>query len=275
LCGRTDLDGCAMRYADYTDMGGVGQAFLTTHWSLIEGIEASGDGRNRALVELLLARYWKPVYCYLRRRGHPNEEAKDLTQGFFHEVVLGRNLIQKADQTKGRFRSFLLTALNRYVINVQQEQAARKRTPEGGLVPLDLAEMAEVPQPMTALTPEDAFTYAWVSALLEQVLQDVQGACEKEGKGAHWQVFHDRVLRPVMKGGEAPSLESICREYGIPDVAQASNMIVTVKRRFQTALTQRLRDSVMSDEEAEAEFQEIKRFLPRMAQDRAAFPEIG
>ncbi len=135
--------------------------------------------------------------------------------------------------------------------------------------------MAEVPHPMTVLTPEDAFTYAWVSALLEQVLQDVRRGCEKEGKGAHWQVFHDRVLRPVMKGGEAPSLESICRAYGIPDVAQASNMIVTVKRRFQTALAQRLRDSVMSDEEAEAEFQEIKRFLPRMAQDRAAFPEIG
>jgi RNA polymerase sigma-70 factor (ECF subfamily) len=264
-----------MRHADYTDMGGVGQAFLTTHWSLIEGLQASEDDRNRALVDLLLARYWKPVYCYLRRRGHPNEEAKDLTQGFFYEVVLGRNLIQKADQTKGRFRSFLLTALNRYVINVQQEQAARKRRPGGGFVPMDLAEMTDVPHAMTTLTPEDAFTYAWVSALLEQVLQDVQSGCEEEGKGVHWQVFHDRVLRPVMEGGEAPPLESLCREHDIPDAAQASNMIVTVKRRFQTALAQRLRDSVMSDEEAEAEFQEIKRFLPRLAQDRASFPEIG
>jgi RNA polymerase sigma-70 factor (ECF subfamily) len=264
-----------MRHADYTDMGGVGQAFLTTHWSLIEGLQAGEDDRNRALVELLLARYWKPVYCYLRRRGHPNEEAKDLTQGFFCEVVLGRNLIQKADQTKGRFRSFLLTALNRYVINMQEERAARKRTPGGGLVPLDLAEMTEVPHAMTTLTPEDAFTYAWVSALLEQVLQDVQAGCQKDGKAVYWQIFHDRVLRPVLKGAEAPSLESICRDYGLSDTAQASNMVVTVKRRFRTALTQRVRDSVMSDEEAEAELQEIRRFLPRLAQDRAAFPERG
>ncbi|MCU0918646.1 MAG: hypothetical protein MUC88_29425, partial [Planctomycetes bacterium] len=72
---------------DQTDMGGDGQTFLTTHWSLIEGIQSEGDP-EQALIGLLLQRYWKPVYCYLRHRGYPNEQAKDLTQGFFHEVVL-------------------------------------------------------------------------------------------------------------------------------------------------------------------------------------------
>ena len=252
---------------DYTGIGGVREVFLTTHWSFIDEIHACEAERNRALVELLLERYWKPVYCYLRRRGYPNEEAKDLTQGFFHEVVLGRNLIERADQTKGRFRSFLLVALNRYVINVEQKQTARKRMPEGRLVSLDLGGMHEVPPPVTTLTPDDAFTYAWVSALLEQVLKDVQTGCEADGKGTHWKVFRDRVLHPVMKGGEAPALEEICEKHGIAKPAQASNMLVTVKRRFRAALADRLRDSVTSDEEANAEFQEIRRFLPRLAQD--------
>ena len=256
-----------MRKGDYTQMGGVGEVFLTTHWSLVEDITKDKTDRNRALIELLLVRYWKPVYCYLRRQGYSNEVTKDLTQGFFHEVVLGRDLIQKADRTKGRFRSFLLMALNRYLINTQAEQSARKRAPRGKLVSFDFASMANLPQVMTTLTPEDTFTYVWVSALLEQVLKDVETGCEADGKTIHWEVFRERVLNPVMKGGEAPCMENICRKYGIRDPMKASNMVVTVKRRFRTALAKRLRDSVMSDEEAEAEIQEIKRFLPRLAQD--------
>ena len=83
----------------WTSIGGVGEAFLTTHWSLIEKAQSSEEG-SRELIGLLLKKYWKPVYCYLRRKGYDNEQAKDLTQGFFHEVVLGRGLIKKADQSK-------------------------------------------------------------------------------------------------------------------------------------------------------------------------------
>ena len=258
-----------MPQEDYTQMGGIGEAFLTTHWSLVDDINTGEADRNRALIELLLIRYWKPVYCYLRRKGYDNDAAKDLTQGFFHEIVLGRNLIQQADQTKGRFRSFLLMALNRYLINTQEEQSAQKRTPRGKLVSFDFASMADSPQVMTTLTPEDTFTYVWVSALMEQVLKNVEAGCKADDKAVHWEVFRERVLLPVMKGGEAPCMEDICRKYGIQDPIKASNMVVTVKRRFRTALAKRLRDSVMSDEEAEAELQEIKRFLPRLAQDGA------
>ena len=187
-----------MKRDDMTDMGGTGEAFLTTHWSIIENVRSSGEDRDRALVGSLLAKYWKPVYCYLRRRGHDNEQAKDLTQGFFHEVVLGRNLIQKADQSKGRFRSFLLIALNRYLITVRTGQAAQKRIPKSKLVPLDVVDAPELRQAASELTPEDSFNYAWVSALLEQVLAEVEANCHKDGKTVHWHVFHDRVLDPIM-----------------------------------------------------------------------------
>jgi hypothetical protein len=69
---------------------------------------------------------------------------------------------------------------------------------------------------------------------------------------------------------DPPSLEQLCAKYDISDTAKASNMMVTVKRRFQKLLKKRLRDSVMSDEEAERELEEIRRFLPRMAQDDAS-----
>jgi RNA polymerase sigma-70 factor (ECF subfamily) len=257
-----------MKRDDMTDMGGVGEAFLTTHWSIIENVSSSDDDRNRALIGLLLDRYWKPVYCYLRRRGHDNEQAKDLTQGFFHEVVLGRGLIQKADQSKGRFRSFLLIALNRYLITARTGQAAQKRIPKSKLVPLNATGLPELQQATSELTPEDSFNYAWVSALLEQILAEVEANCHEDGKTVHWHIFHDRVLDPIMDKSDPPSMTEICRKYGIARETTASNMMVTVKRRFQTALKSHLRSLVVSEDQVDEELAEIMRFLPKMAQDR-------
>jgi DNA-directed RNA polymerase specialized sigma24 family protein len=256
-----------MKRDDMTDMGGVGEAFLTTHWSIIKNVGLSDEDRNQALIGLLLGKYWKPVYCYLRRKGHDNEQAKDLTQGFFHEVVLGRSLIQKADQSKGRFRSFLLIALNRYLITAKTGQAAQKRIPKSKLVSLDVTDLPELRQTASELTPEDSFNYVWISSLLEQVLQEVEAKCHEDGKTVHWHIFHDRVLEPIMEKNEPPSMTEICRRYGIQSEATASNMMVTVKRRFQIVLKSHLRNLVVSEEQVDEELAEIMRFLPRMAQD--------
>jgi hypothetical protein len=254
---------------DYTDIGGTGAAFLTTHWSLIEGA-GSGDGQDRrALTGLLLERYWKPVYCYLRRKGYNNEQAKDLTQGFFHEVVLEHHLLEKADAAKGRFRTLLLVALDRYVGDVRETENAQKRRPPNRLLPLDIASPPEVPQSVATSGPESTFHYAWVSALLEQVLDEVERACHRDGKTLHWCIFRERVLDPIMDRTAPAPLKEIVAKYGLPEEARASNMIVTVKRRFRTVLTRRLRESVMSEELVEGEFEQIRQFFPKIAQDSA------
>jgi DNA-directed RNA polymerase specialized sigma24 family protein len=253
---------------DLTDMGGIRESFLTTHWSLIDQVSKDDHkDKNRALIEELIKQYWKPVYCYVRRRGYGNEEAKDLVQGFFHEVVLGRELIQKADKGVGRFRTFLLFSLNRYLMAVHRVEGAKKRIPASKKVPLDLVEPPELAAITSELTPEESFDYAWVSALLERVLEDVEASCYGDGKMVHWRIFRDRVMAPIMNETSAPSMEDICHKYGISDAVKASNMIVTVKRRFQSVLMRHLRNSVTSDEEADEELEEIMRFLPKMAQD--------
>jgi RNA polymerase sigma-70 factor (ECF subfamily) len=145
-------------------MGGAREAFLTTHWTLIQEIK-SGEDKDRALIGLMLERYWKPIYCYLRRKAYDNESAKDLTQGFLHEVVLNRNLIHKADRSRGRFRSLLLTALNRYLVNMKEGETARTRIPPEKLVSLEVVEPAEL-DTMTESSPDDFYHYVWLSALI-------------------------------------------------------------------------------------------------------------
>jgi len=252
---------------DFTDMGGTGQAFLTTHWSLIEEAGSSEADRNRALIGLLMNRYWKPVYCYLRHKGYNNADAKDLTQGFFHEVVLERHLVDKADAAKGRFRTFLLTALDYYLVNVRESQSAQKRKPKGKLVSLDAIEPLDLPATMAGSAPEDTFDYAWISALLQRVVEQVEARCHEDDKTVHWYVFRDRVLRPIVERTPAPELTELCAKYGVTDQSQASNMIVTVKRRFQMALREKLRESVTSEEHMQDEINEIRRFFPKIAQE--------
>ncbi len=248
-------------------MGGTGEAFLTTHWSMVKAAASGSEARSQELIDLLLRRYWKPVYCYLRRKGVSNEKAKDLTQGFFHEIVLEQNLLRRADAAKGRFRSLLLIALNRYVGDVRDRESAQKRMPRGRLVSLDVVEMPAIPAGLSTSAPEDTFHYAWVSSLLEQVLETVKRQCCEEDKQIHWHVFLDRVLDPIMERNTPPTLKEIISRYGIPDESKASNMIVTVKRRFQTTLRQYLRDSVSSDDSVKDEWEQIRKFFPKMAQD--------
>jgi DNA-directed RNA polymerase specialized sigma24 family protein len=255
-----------MRGDDRTDMGGMHEAFLTTHWSLIDSIQAGHD-KDRALIKLLFQRYWKPVYCYLRRKGFNNEDAKDLTQGFFHEVVLNRQLVQRSDQAKGRFRSFLLFALNQYVINQRAKQTATIRIPQDKIVSLESVDLSELPQDMSSCEPDASYNYAWISALLDQVLTAVKQSCSEEGLQTHWELFHARIVRPILTGAPAPPMSEICTRLGIEDTRRGSNMIVTVKRRFREILRRHIRNTVISKDQVNEEFDEIIRCLPKSAQD--------
>jgi DNA-directed RNA polymerase specialized sigma24 family protein len=253
------------KYYDKTDMGGAREVFLTTHWSLIEDIQSKHD-KDQALMNLLLKRYWKPVYSYLRQKGYDNDQAKDLTQGFFYEVVLNRNLVQRADQCKGRFRSFLLHALNQYLINIQIAQQTKKQIPKNKLIPFENIHPLDMQQAISNLSPENAYNYAWLSALLDQILLEVEAGCCRDGMETHWNVFNDRVVKAILENVNPPSLVEICKRYGIEDEKKASNMNITVKRRFQTALKEYVRNTVTSDNYVAEELEEIMRFFPKSAQ---------
>ena len=253
-------------YHDQTDMGGLCESFLTTHWSLVEHIQ-SEDDKDRVLIGLLLDRYWKPVYCYLRHKNYDNEEAKDLTQGFFHEVVLNKDLVQRADQSKGRFRTFLLHALDQYLLNEKRKQTTQKRSPKGKLVSFEIVSPPVLPEAVSRLNPEDSYNYAWTASMLDQVLSEVEAKCLEDGLEVHWHVFQDKVVQPILGDTSPPSFEYLCDKYGIDDQKKTANMITTVKRRLQKDLNQYLRNTVTSDDETHEEYSEIVQFFSKSAQN--------
>ena len=252
-----------MKREDKTKMGGERESFLTTHRSLIEGIKQRQD-KDQALIGLLLERYWKPVYCYLRRKGYRNEEAKDLTQGFFHEIVLSRRMVERTDSSKGRFRSFVLHSLGQFLIDQKRKGSAKARIPDDKLVPLDIGDPPELPQTILDRSPEDCFTYTWKSELIDRTVSEVQAECEGQGLQTHWYIFRDKVLSPTLGSGESQPMKAIGAQHGISSESRAFNMLLTVKRRFKAALKRNLANNSPNFFELQKRHNTLTRRVTRM-----------
>jgi len=241
-------------------MGGANESFETTCWTRLGELGSLDGAGRKAMTDHLIGRYWKPVYCYLRSKGFNNESAKDTTQGFFFEIVLEKGLFSQADEAKGRFRTFLLTALDRYVIDEFRYQSAQKRSPTA-LQSLEMPELPDLPEDHREARPDQVFHYAWASQLLDEVLTQVYTECLNRGQTIHWEVFNQRVLQPIRSHTSPVPIPELCRTLAIASESQASNMIVTVKRRFQRILFDRLQEVVGSEAELDSEYRDLIEIL--------------
>ena len=225
---------------DYTSIGGADRRFPATEWTRI-----LDPSQKEAIISELGEKYWKPLYSYLRSLGFGNEKAKDLVQGFFTEKVLDRELIQQADRTRGKLRTFLLTAIRNYAINIHKKDKT----------PLELDETAQDPRKLT--NPEAAFDRSWADGLLENVLENLQSESADREKTGHWQLFHEWLLEPTADERK-PQMKDLCAKYGIESPAQAYHMIENMKRRFRSILRERLSSQVDSESDVDLE---ISNFL--------------
>jgi DNA-directed RNA polymerase specialized sigma24 family protein len=225
------------------------------------------DREGSADREFLARCHWKTIYTHLRRRGYDHEQAQDLTQGFFQEVVLERDLIGQVDPTKGPLRSFLFVALCRYLISMHRRQNSRGRIPQNRLASLDTVELSKLPQcdakSALADTPDDA----WLSETLTAVLEQIHAEYREKGMLVHWHVFQDHVLRPILDQTNRTPLKRVSERYGV-DEAKATSMIVTVKRRVRRLFLQYLRKRAASDEAVKSEIEEmLQGFAPEIGQE--------
>lgn len=223
---------------DHTSLGGADRRFPRTEWTRM----LDNRQQEEVLAELCQG-YWKPIYSYLRAMGFGNEQAKDLAQGFFTDKVLGQDLIQKADRTKGRFRNFLLRSVRNYAVSIQRT-AKPHRSLDG-----------DREDPGSAGKPEAEFNRVWADGLLQEVLAELERECYQRGKETHWHIFHDWLLDPQIE--RARTMSEICHQYGVADAGKAYHMIENIKRRFRTLLRSRLGQIVVSDTDVEAEIHEF------------------
>jgi RNA polymerase sigma-70 factor (ECF subfamily) len=138
----------------------------------------------RAALETLCSTYWYPLYAFIRRQGHPVEEAQDLTQGFLAELLEKRTL-EVVDPARGRFRAFLLTACKHYLAHERDKARAQKRGGDRLSFSLDFrdAESRYGIEPSQKLTPEKLFARRWALAMLDQVLASLRREYVQKNRG--------------------------------------------------------------------------------------------
>ena len=161
------------------------QVFATTHWSVVLTAGRHDTARGHEALARLCQSYWYPLYAHARRRGLSPHDAQDLTQEFFAQL-LERQSFAAADPSRGRFRSFLLTAMNHFLVTEWKKARAQKRGGGEALLSLDLAaaEQRFDLEPSGGEAPDHAFDKRWALTLLEEVLNLLEKEYRREGKAA-------------------------------------------------------------------------------------------
>ncbi len=235
------------------------ERFPTTHWSLVARAGMDRAEARRDALGRLLTRYLPALCAHLiRQQGMSAADADDAVQQFVADKILQRDLIGQADAERGKFRTFLLTSLKRFVANRRRDEAAKKRAPDAGDV-LPLGDRAG--DVVSENRAADVFDVQWAREVLSLTLTRMQQRCHGSDRDDVWSVFHCRLVQPLLEGTQPPDYETIVERFGLKSPAQASNVLITAKRMFARALRATVGEYTQDPAEIEAEIDQLQRIL--------------
>jgi DNA-directed RNA polymerase specialized sigma24 family protein len=229
--------------------------FQTTHWTLLGQLGADDPQVRQQAMECLVRRYWPAVYAWLRRDGWSRDDAADAVQHFFADVVIGRHLFERTDQSVGRLRALVLTSLRRFLVDRHRRQRARGLDTFVSLQNLGREE--KIIGEIGAATPDAAFERRWAMATLEEALRRCERHFAENGRGRHWTAFHARVLSPALGSCEHRPLTALAEELGFATPADVAAAVQVVKRRLLALLREVVAETTESPADPELEYQQL------------------
>lgn len=244
-------------------VSGSGGRFEDTNWWVVrQAADAESTGSDAARAHLY-STYWRPIYSYLRRTGFAHEDACDLTQEFFARFF-EKNFAQRAAREKGKFRSWLLLLLKRFLAD-QWDRAHRQKR-GGGQPPLPLdaiePELARQIEPSDTLTPDKLFDRAWAESVLAHALGALRTEWEAAGKAHLFQA-----LEPFVTCQSLDHYADVAARLGL----RQNHVKVTVhrmRRRLRDLLRAELARTAHSAEDLEAELKDLLAIFHEMSEGR-------
>jgi RNA polymerase sigma-70 factor (ECF subfamily) len=231
--------------------------FVTTHWSIVLDAKNKDSPDSAAALEKLCQTYWYPLYAHVRRLGHPPPDAEDLAQEFFARL-LQKGYLEAADQAKGRFRTFLLVALDRFLANEWDRAQAQKRGGGCAVVPLDtaLAERLYAEQSVPELSLEREYERRWALTLVEQAVGRLRTEYEQAGKTAQF-----ARLKGFLSAEQGSiSYGPLARELGTTEGA-VRVMAHRLRRRFREIFSEEVAHTLASPQDLAEEMRHLMEVL--------------
>ncbi len=191
------------------------EPFRATHWSLVlEAGEVESSSSDQAL-EALVRLYWKPLYTFLRRRGHQPQDSQDLVQGLFQHLLQRREFFKRADKNRGQFRSFLLGALKNFLADSKAKEAAIKRGGGAPRIELDVHALEESLADVGAEDPTEEFDRRWAMTVLEEALKRLRDKAMARGQLDE----HEEVFAYISGKGGTASPSVMAKKLGVTEDA--------------------------------------------------------
>ena len=240
-------------------MCAANREFSATHWSVVLAAGDYGSVQSVQALEVLCRIYWWPLYAYVRRRGYREHDAQDLAQEFFARL-LARESLRTVDRTKGKFRSFLLAAMEHFLAKEWRRANAQKRGGGANLLSLDdpLAESGPLQVAAANLTPEEFFDQQWAITLLEQAVGKLRQEFGAAGKG---EAFEELKIYLTGERREASYADLAAR---LNTTTAALKMAVSrMRQRYRELLRAEIANTVSSPEEVEEELRALFAALSR------------
>lgn len=226
-------------------------AFPTTCWSRVVRAGDQHPG-GRAVLADLCRDYWYPLYAHLRARRMSSHDAEDAVQSFMANL-LETGALSYADQHRGRFRSFLLHALHRYLNRQRESNNSVRRRPPGALISFDAsdAEQRWSSEAAPGLTPAETYERVWAMSVLRMAMDQLKADFDQRGKLDRFEYLHDFLL-----GDEQGSLRDTAEALGMTAGALRVELH-RMRRSFARLVTQQIARTV----EDEADVADEMRFL--------------
>jgi len=227
-----------------TAIGGPQHRFPSTRLSLLEAASAGAGLPNDAL-ERVTALYWKPVYHFIRVKFRKsNEDAKDLTQGFF-ATALERDFFARFDASQASFRTYLRMAVERYAASQYAAAGRQKRGGDVRFAPLEEASAA-------GESPEEVFEREWQRQLFALALDELRAYCELSGRGIQFALFAAYDLAD----GARPSYAELAARYAVAETS-VTNHLAWARRTLRQLVNDRLRGVTAGEGEMRDEMRRL------------------
>ncbi len=235
------------------------QKWPTTRWSLVR--RAADDLDGPAMQELL--RHYRPGLRLhlIAIRSIPAQDADDLLQGFMLNKVLQANWLHQAQRSRGRFRTYLLTALDRYLVSELRKAKASKRAPKSIIHFDGMDEQGPLTPESTRPDVAALLDLAWIRERIEEALVRTRDACRNAGREVYWRLFEDRVINPILHGVPPRPYAAFVAELGFKSPMQASNALTTVKRMLARTFREIIAEHVQAEDDVEQELDELWQIL--------------